>query len=87
MKIEIFTSPNCPHCPPAKEFVENFVNGKDIELIQVNILTSEGQELAQKFQIMTVPTIFISSESHQQRIGFRGIPGKDDWNKAVEMVK
>ena len=84
--IEIFTSPGCPHCPRAHKFILNFVKGKDIQLKHINTATTEGQLLAQKFNVMTVPTIFIYSEIHPQRIGFRGTPSENDLNKALEII-
>ncbi|MCK5107977.1 MAG: thioredoxin family protein [Nanoarchaeota archaeon] len=85
--IELFSRPGCPHCPPARVFITNFVKGKDnITLKQINTLTPEGQILAQKFNVMTVPTIFVSSDIHPQRIGFRGTPTENDLNRALEVI-
>lgn len=84
--IEVFTRPGCPHCPPASQFINNFVKGKDIKVKHYNTLTQEGQILASKLGVMTVPTIFVHSDTHQQRIGFRGKPSENDLNRTLEIV-
>jgi len=84
--IEVFTRPGCSYCPQATQFINNFVKGKEIKVKHLNTLTQEGQLLASKLGVMAVPTIFVHSDIHQQRIGFRGKPSENDLNKALEIV-
>jgi hypothetical protein len=49
-------------------------------------MTQEGQILSSKFGVIAVPTIFIHSDIHPQRIGFHGKPSENDLNKTLEIV-
>ncbi|HID47100.1 MAG TPA: thioredoxin [Methanothermococcus okinawensis] len=73
VKIEVFTSPTCPHCPPAKRVVEEVVaelgGGVDVEYIDV----MREPERAIKYGIMAVPTIVINGE-----VAFVGAPTKEE---------
>lgn len=72
VKIEVFTSPMCPHCPAAKRVVEEVVSemGGEIEVENVNVM--EAPERAAKYGIMAVPTIVIDGE-----VKFVGAPTKE----------
>ncbi|WP_413823687.1 MULTISPECIES: MJ0307 family thioredoxin [unclassified Methanobrevibacter] len=59
-KIEVFTSPTCPHCPAAVKVVEEAK--KQIEGIEIEVLDAsneENREKAMEYQIYAVPTIVI----------------------------
>jgi glutaredoxin len=85
--VEVFTRPGCPHCPPTLNFMKQFARKHNLTLKHINTITTEGQILAQKFKVMAVPTVFIHSKVHPQRIGFRGKPSENDLEKALEVVK
>jgi glutaredoxin len=85
--IEVFTRPGCPHCPPTYQFIKQFAQKNKLTLKHINTATTEGQLLSSKLGVMAVPTIFIHSDIHPQRIGFRGKPSENDLNKALEVVK
>ena len=72
VKIEVFTSPMCPHCPPAKRIVEEVVAeiGKGIEVEYIDVM--EEPERAMQYGIMAVPTIVINGE-----VAFVGAPTKE----------
>lgn len=71
VKIEVFTSPMCPHCPAAKRVVEEVAKEvPGIEIVHVNVM--EHPEKAAELGIMAVPTIAINGE-----IKFVGAPSKD----------
>lgn len=84
--IEVFTRPGCPHCPPTYEFIKNFAEKNKLNLKHINTMTTEGQLLSSKLGVISVPTIFLHSEIHPQRIGFRGKPSENDLNKAIEVI-
>ena len=59
-KIEVFTSPTCPHCPAAVKVVEEAK--KQIEGIEIEVLDAsneENREKAMEYQIYAVQTIVI----------------------------
>ena len=62
VKIEIFTSPMCPHCPAVKRVVEEVVSemGGRIDVENVNVM--EEPERAVNYGIMAVPTVVIDGE-------------------------
>ena len=71
LKIEIYTSPTCPYCPAAlkmlKDAVKIYENALDV--VNVNIITKEGQTLAAFYNVRATPTIVINNE-----VKFRGSP-------------
>jgi len=71
VKIEVFTSPMCPHCPGAKRVVEEVAGEVEgVEVEHVNVM--ENPEKAAKYGIMAVPTIVIDGE-----VKFVGAPTKE----------
>ncbi|MFX0135352.1 MAG: thioredoxin family protein [Candidatus Hodarchaeota archaeon] len=74
VKIEFFESPTCPHCPVASRMLKNAkkVYKDDIEIIDINITTKNGQMLAQLNNVTGTPTIFINGE-----LKFQGEPQKE----------
>lgn len=84
--IEIFTSPTCPHCPGALELAREVEQErKDVEVVELSTTTQEGIKKAQEFNVMTVPTIFVKGQEHNEILGFRGTPSKERLIKAVEI--
>ncbi len=70
-KVEVFTSPSCPHCPAAKEVVELAKKelGDAIDVFYYDTMSPEGRELAISYGIMYVPAIAIDGS-----IDFVGAP-------------
>ncbi len=75
VRIEIFESPTCPHCPIALRMLNNAkrVYKDDIEIMDINITTKNGQMLAQMNNITGTPTIFINGE-----LKFQGEPRNEN---------
>ncbi|WP_421077607.1 MJ0307 family thioredoxin [Methanothermococcus sp. Ax23] len=71
VKIEVFTSPMCPHCPAAKRVVEEVASGMEgVEIEHVDVM--KEPERAANYGIMAVPTIVIDGE-----VKFVGAPTKE----------
>jgi len=71
VKVEIFTSLMCPHCPAAKRVVEEVVS--ELEGVKVeHVDVTEEPERAANYGIMAVPTIVIDGE-----VKFVGTPTKE----------
>ncbi|WP_297981456.1 MJ0307 family thioredoxin [uncultured Methanobrevibacter sp.] len=64
IKVEVFTSPTCPHCPGAKQVVAQAKEelGDAIDVIQFDIAEEEGRQKAINYGIMAVPAIAINDE-------------------------
>ncbi|MHA1379716.1 MAG: thioredoxin family protein [Candidatus Helarchaeota archaeon] len=75
VRIEIYESPTCPHCPVAMRMLRNAqkVYKEDIEIIDVNISSKSGQLLAQLNNITGTPTIFMNGE-----LKFQGDPRSEN---------
>ena len=85
-RIEIFTSPTCPHCPGALELAREVEREReDVEVVELSTLSEEGRTKAQEFGVMSVPTIFVKGPKHGEILGFRGAPSKERLIKAVEI--
>lgn len=62
VKMELFYSPICPHCPKAKETLLEVLKkvNHEIRLDEVNVMSSEGLERAKKYNVIAVPTIVVN---------------------------
>ncbi len=78
VKVEVFTSPQCPHCPAAKRVVDEVAAELgNIEVEHVNVM--EDPSRAAAYKIMAVPTIVINGE-----VAFMGAPQKE---QLIEKLK
>jgi len=76
--IKIFTSPNCPNCPPAKAMAEE-LKKREMNVVIFDISEAEGLAEAQMFTIMAVPTIVIVDEDDKEIASWRtGLPSIDE---------
>jgi len=58
----VFTTPTCPNCPVVKEYLQNQdkIKGK-----MVDASTSEGLELARKYEVTAVPTVIFFQDDKE----------------------
>jgi len=80
VKIELFVSPTCPHCPVAKKIVEDVLsklNSDKIELEIVNSTTKEGIARAKAYHFLEVPTLVVDGDVMSA--------GFEDW-KVAKMI-
>ncbi len=86
-KIEVFTSPTCPHCPAAKRVAEELsAERNDVKVVETSTYSSKGQKRAKSLEVRSVPTIFVTSNEYNGRIGHVGIPSKDSLNKMINIA-
>jgi len=80
VRVELFYSSTCPHCPRAKEILVEVLDGIDAEIRfdEVNVLSPEGIEKAKKHGILAVPAIVINS-----RHVIVGVPARDRLLKVI----
>ncbi|MBN2334050.1 thioredoxin family protein [Candidatus Bathyarchaeota archaeon] len=63
VKVELFYSPVCPHCPSARRLVSDVAERyPHVEFIEVNTYTEEGIERGMSMQVMAVPTVAVDDE-------------------------
>ena len=87
LKIEVFTSPRCPHCPEAvkatKQLLkENKQLADRIRWVEVNTGTRKGNKRAQKYAIRSVPTIVLTNKKGE-KAGIRGAPSQKKYLEYV----
>jgi predicted DsbA family dithiol-disulfide isomerase len=86
-KVYLFTSPMCPHCPPAKKFIQNFKSTRDdFDLIELSTITHEGQKKAEQFDVMSVPTFIIRGPGYNGNIGLQGVQSTEVMNKYIDVA-
>lgn len=75
IKVEIFTSPMCPHCPMAEQAGHQTKDklGDKIDLDIINTMDEEGRKRAIEYNIMGVPSIAINGVIH-----FVGAPSYEE---------
>lgn len=84
IKVEVFSSDSCPHCPGAIKVAEEAkadLTDLDIDLDIVNINTEENRKRAIDYQIMAVPTIVINGQ-----VEFIGAPSKEEFVAKLKSI-
>lgn len=63
VKIDVYFSPVCPHCPGAKRLVAEVSSeyGGRVEVEEINTYTREGIERGMANGVMAVPTVFVDA--------------------------
>ncbi|MGM5484830.1 MAG: thioredoxin family protein [Nanobdellota archaeon] len=85
-KVEVFTSPTCPHCPSAVKVAKEITAGReDAETEEMSVATNEGRSKAQKYGIMSTPTLIINGPEHPEPIGMTGTPSRNGLSKAINI--
>ncbi|WP_299522640.1 thioredoxin family protein [uncultured Methanobrevibacter sp.] len=81
VKVEVFTSDSCPHCPAAVNVANEAkeIIGADMDVVICNIGLDGNRQKAMEYQIMAVPTIAIDNQ-----VVFVGAPTLDE---LVDKVK
>ena len=84
IKVEVFSTSTCPHCPAAIAAAEN-AKGKLGDAIEVESVkiddpnNPDNRQRAMDYRIMAVPTIVIDGE-----VTFVGAPSEDELIDALE---
>ncbi|MBE6500301.1 MAG: thioredoxin [Methanobrevibacter thaueri] len=86
IKVEVFSTSTCPHCPAAIEAAQKakdkFGEAIDVESVKIDDPNSpENIQRANDYQIMAVPTIVIEGE-----VAFLGAPSDDDLINYIESL-
>lgn len=81
VRIELFYSPICPHCPEAKkvllEVAEEF--GEKIQVKEINVFSPAGLERAEKHGVKRVPTMIVNSE-----VKVMGVPTREGLRRIIQ---
>ena len=80
IKVEVFKTDMCPHCPKAVALVKEVT--KDLENVEVEIIDAmQNPKRALEYEIMAVPTIVINGIKK-----FIGTPRKEEFVQALMSV-
>ncbi len=87
VKIEVFTSPTCPHCPRAKSALDQFSKSNSfVKVVETSTGTNKGRKRAELFGVRSVPTLFITGPGTKDRIGFIGVPSQSQLKKMANIA-
>jgi len=87
MKVLLFHSPTCPHCPPARDLIKKIHDErKDFELIEYLPSTIGAKEKYVEFNVASTPTFIIQGPGHPENIGLRGKQSAAVLNKYLDIA-
>lgn len=78
-KVQIVYTKHCMYCPPTKALFKELKQKHKFDYEEIDAASEEGQKLAQKFDIMSVPTVIIDD-----KVAFVGLPPKEKAEAAVK---
>ena len=87
LKIEVFTSPRCPHCPSAVKATKQLLKDNPqleerIKWQEMNTVTPKGKKRAQAYEIRGVPTIVFTNKEGEKG----ALTGTPSQRKYLEIV-
>ncbi len=84
-RVEVYTSPTCPHCPSAVALVNEISKERDDLRVKIySVAEPEGGRRAERFGIMATPTILVKGKCSNGYIGFRGTPSRKTLIHAID---
>lgn len=87
LKVMLFTSPTCPNCLPAKDFIKEFAKKRtDFELFIFSVTEAEGNKYAAAFNVRSVPTFIIQGPATEENFGLIGDQGEHSINKYLDLA-
>ncbi|ODS39021.1 MAG: hypothetical protein A7316_00670 [Candidatus Altiarchaeales archaeon WOR_SM1_86-2] len=88
LKIEVFTSPTCPHCPSAVRATREVLNEnpelkRRIEWREMNTVKPNARRKARSHGIRGVPTIILTNTKTGETAGITGTPCKKRYLEVI----
>lgn len=76
MILKLFTQPNCPKCPTAKELVKNLKikNSSGIENLKIenfDVIQADGLAEASFYSVMGTPSLILCDDQGKEIAGWR----------------
>jgi len=87
MKILLFVSSRCPHCPKAESVVKTVVPKyyeHGVKFEKIRIKTSEGKRLSREFNIMSTPTVLMLDGNGAEIQRIAGVPSENNLKNKIE---
>ncbi|MBE6487580.1 MAG: thioredoxin [Methanosphaera stadtmanae] len=79
IKLEVFTSKTCPHCPSAVTVAQKVKEQLGDELDFQHLDVDENIDKVRQYQLMSVPTIVIDG-----KIAFIGAPSEEELLQSIK---
>jgi len=89
LKVLLFVSSNCPHCPKAEHVARKIIPEYEdygIVLRKMRTKSPEGKELAERYGIRGTPTIVIVDSDGNEKKRIVGVPSEDTLRKDIEKI-
>jgi len=89
MKILVFVSSNCPHCPNAERVVREITpeySKEGVSYEKIRTKTEEGKDLAIKYNVMGTPTILFLDDEGNELKKIIGTPSEENLRKKIETL-
>ncbi len=82
IKIEVLSSPTCPHCPRAVDIANEIAEEyQKVEAEKLSITEQKGKQKAAKHGIMGTPTVLINDQVHSV-----GVPDPNALEKEIKSM-
>lgn len=87
MKLLVFVSSHCLHCPAAESVVKKVApEYSDFGLYskKVRVKTGEGKELSLRYSVMATPTILLVDDEDMEIKRIIGVPSENNLRNEIE---
>lgn len=85
--VLLFTSMTCPHSPNAKKIFDQIKNERvDADFHNLVVNKPEDQQMAKRFNIMSVPTFVIYGPEHDAPMGLAGVQSGETLHKYIDIA-
>ncbi len=87
MRILLFVSSKCSHCPAAERVVKKIApeyKNRGVILNKVRAQTPEGKSLSAKYNVMATPTILFVDENGKEMRRIVGAPEEQELRDKIE---
>lgn len=73
MILKVFTQPNCPKCPAAKELIKRLrITSYQLEIEEYDVATVDGLAEASFYSVMATPGLILCGQNGREVCGWRG---------------
>ena len=86
MKLKVFTQPDCPKCPPVKEFAEKIKDKIDVEYFDVS--TPNGLAESSMYNVMGTPAlVLVDNDENDLEKWIGDIPTETEFETKITFFK
>ncbi|NQE05994.1 Thioredoxin [ANME-1 cluster archaeon GoMg1] len=89
MKILLFVSSHCPHCPAAEQIVKKVVPDyydHGLSLKKIRIKTKEGKKRSLEYNVRATPTTLVLDDKGNEIKRMVGVVSEDNLRASIEKL-